>query len=239
MELGFSVAYLSPDRSTHRGPRDLSDPFVKGRHTFHQAFPDICAAPRSSQKAFFLFFTTLFRHHLSGISLVYPKFSTRDILLQMYPPDIQHTSKDISEHKRAPIFLISVAHLFGSFTLIVLGEASGGLHKAGLSPPSDRYFCPSSDKSSHIRPSMSFRMSLYCHSLAQAGVSTETPCSTFISSRENHSATKFIMGSICGIECRGTLVTDLVPLLLPRTVLFWSTHSTLFVSPYRAPESPF
>ena len=40
-ELGLSVAYLSPDRSSHRSPRDLSDPFVRDRHTFHQAFPDI------------------------------------------------------------------------------------------------------------------------------------------------------------------------------------------------------
>ena len=63
LELGFSVAYLSPDRSTHRVPRDLSDPFVKDRHTFHQAFPDICTAPPSSQKAFFHFFATLFRQN--------------------------------------------------------------------------------------------------------------------------------------------------------------------------------
>ena len=35
---------------------------------------------------------------LCGISLVYLKFSTRDILLQMYPPGIQHTPKDTSEH---------------------------------------------------------------------------------------------------------------------------------------------
>ena len=33
----------------------ISDPFVKNRHTFHQAFTDSCTAPRSSQKAFFLF----------------------------------------------------------------------------------------------------------------------------------------------------------------------------------------
>ena len=46
-EFGFSVAYLFPDRSTHRGTRDLSDPFVKDRHTFQQAFTDICVAPRS------------------------------------------------------------------------------------------------------------------------------------------------------------------------------------------------
>ena len=118
MELGFTVAYLSPDRSTHRGPRDLSDP----RHTFHQAVPDICAASRSSQKPSSISLPLYIRQHLSGISLVYLKFSTRHILLQMYPPDIQHTSKDISEHQGALIFffedlvrqaLISVAHLFG------------------------------------------------------------------------------------------------------------------------------
>ena len=50
--------------------------------------------------------------------------------------------------------------------------------------------------------------------------STETPCSAFISSRESHSATKFIMRSTCGFERRATLITDRVPLLLPRTVLF-------------------
>ena len=69
---------LSPDRSTPRGPRDLSNPFVKDRHTFHQAFTNICTAPRSSQKAFIHFFATLFRQHSSGISLVYTKFSTRE-----------------------------------------------------------------------------------------------------------------------------------------------------------------
>ena len=99
MELGFTVAYLSPHHSTHRGPRDLSDPFVKDRHTFHSAFPDICAASRSSQKPSSISLPLEIRQHLSGISVVYLKFSTRDILLQMYPPDIQHTSKEISEHQ--------------------------------------------------------------------------------------------------------------------------------------------
>ena len=136
LELGFAIAYLSPDRSTPRGPRNLSDPFVKDRHTFHQAFTDSCTAPRSSQKAFFHFFATLFRQHSSGISLVYPKFSTRHILLQMYPPDIQHTSTDNSEQKGALVFkdlvrqtLISVAHLFGSFARVPLegqGRTSQG-----------------------------------------------------------------------------------------------------------------
>ena len=67
-------------------------------------------------------------------------------------------------------------------------------------------------------------------SLNQTDISKETPCSTFISPWQNHSATKFIMLSICGIEGR-SMITDRV-LLLPRTVLFWSIHSTLFVSPY-------
>ena len=53
LELGFSVPYLPPDRSTQRGPGDLSSPFVKDRHTFHQALTDICAAFRSTQKSFF------------------------------------------------------------------------------------------------------------------------------------------------------------------------------------------
>ena len=118
---------LSPDRSTPRGPRDLSNPFVKDRHTFHQAFTNICTAPRSSQKAFIRFFATLFRQHSSGISLVYTMFSTRDIPLQMYPPDIQHTSEENSEHQGAPIFqdlvrqtLISVAHPIGLFARVPL-----------------------------------------------------------------------------------------------------------------------
>ena len=74
LELGCAIAYLSPDRSTPRGPRHLCDPFVKDRHTSHQAFTDSCTAPRCSQKAFFHFFATLFRQHSSGISLVHPKF---------------------------------------------------------------------------------------------------------------------------------------------------------------------
>ena len=129
---------LSPDRSTPRGPRDLSNTFVKDRHTSHQAFTNICTAPRSSQ--------TLFRQHSSGISLVYTKFSTRDIPLQMYPPYIQHTSKENSEHKGALIFqdvvkltLISVAHPFDLFAQVPLE----GHHKAGLSHASERYFCKS------------------------------------------------------------------------------------------------
>ena len=118
---------LSPDRSTPRAPRDLSNPFVKDRHTFHQAITNICTAPRSSQKAFFHFFATLFRQHSSGISLLYTKFSTRDIPLQMYPPDIQHTSKENSEHQGALIFqdlvrqtLISVAHPIDLFARVPL-----------------------------------------------------------------------------------------------------------------------
>ena len=122
--------------NSQRQKRHLCDPFVKDRHTFHQAFTDICTAPRSSQKAFFHLFATLFRQHSSGISLVRPKFSTRDILLQMCPPDIQHTSKDNSEHKGALIFkdlvrktLISAAHLFGLFARVPLqgqGRTSQG-----------------------------------------------------------------------------------------------------------------
>ena len=60
-------------------PHGISDPFVKDRHTFHQAFTDICAAPQSSQKAFFHSFATVFRQPLGGTSLVYLKFSTKDI----------------------------------------------------------------------------------------------------------------------------------------------------------------
>ena len=51
-------------------------------------------------------------------------------------------------------------------------------------------------------PSKSVRMSLYRHSLAQADVS-----STFIASKENHSATKFIMRSIYRTERGGFMVS--------------------------------
>ena len=95
----FSVACLSPDRSTRRGPRDLSDPFVRDRNTFHQALPDI-ARHLGSHKSL----PTLFRQPLSGTSLVYLKFSTRGIQHQVYLPDIQHPSKEISEHKGALFF---------------------------------------------------------------------------------------------------------------------------------------
>ena len=102
----FISCLLVPDRSTHRGPKDLSDPFVKDRHTFHHASTDMCAAIRSTQEAFFHSFATLFRQPLSGTSSVYLTFSTRDILLQMYPPDIQHTPQEISEHKGAPFIFL-------------------------------------------------------------------------------------------------------------------------------------
>ena len=42
------------------------------------------------------FIATRSRKHSHGISLVYLKFSTRDTLLQMYSPDIQHTPKETS-----------------------------------------------------------------------------------------------------------------------------------------------
>ena len=93
-----------------------------------------------------------------------------------------------------------------------------------LLPPT-RTFAQSSDKSSHIRSSVSFTMFLYCHSLTQTDISKETPCSTFISPWENHSATKFI-------KRRATLITDRLLLSLSRPLLFWSIHSTPFVSPY-------
>ena len=55
----------------------ISDPFVKNRHTFHQDFTDICAAPRSSQKAFFHSFATVFRQpfgrNLFGLPEVFNK----------------------------------------------------------------------------------------------------------------------------------------------------------------------
>ena len=63
-------------------------------------------------------------------------FTPSFILLQMYPPDIQHTSTDNSEQKGALVFkdlvrqtLISVAHLFGSFARVPLegqGRTSQG-----------------------------------------------------------------------------------------------------------------
>ena len=55
-------------------------------------------------KAFFHSFATLFRQPLSGTSLVYLKFSTRGIQHQVYLPDIQHPSKETSEHKGALFF---------------------------------------------------------------------------------------------------------------------------------------
>ena len=42
----------------------------------------------------------------------------------------------------------------------------------------------------------SFRMSLYCHSFTQVDMSTETPCSTILSSEEKHSAAKVTVLSI-------------------------------------------
>ena len=61
--------------------------------------------------------------------------------------------------------LISVAHLL--YLHGNLSRGSGRHHKARLSPPSNNNFFQFSDKSSHIKPSMSFRMSLRCQSLAQ------------------------------------------------------------------------
>ncbi len=55
-------------------------------------------------KSLFLFFATPSRRHLHGNSLVNMKFSTRDTLLQMYPPDIWHAPKETSEYKGALFF---------------------------------------------------------------------------------------------------------------------------------------
>ena len=44
-----------------------------------------------------------------------------------------------------------------------------------------------------VRP---FRMALYCHPFTQVDMSTETPCSTILSSEENHSAAKVTVLSI-------------------------------------------
>ena len=95
----FSVAYLSPDRSTRRRPRDFSDPFVRIATRSNKP----CLTSRTSDltKAFFQTFATLFRQPLSGTSLVYLKFSTRGIQHQVYLPNIQHPSTEISEHKGA------------------------------------------------------------------------------------------------------------------------------------------
>ena len=86
------------------------------------------------------------------------------------------------------------------------------LHRAGLSSFSDRYFCQSSDKFSHIRSSKSIRMSLF----AQTDVQTERPQ----------------LLSICGFEYKAVTVAVHHLLLLSRISSLWSTHSTLPVSPF-------
>ena len=120
----FSVAHSSPDRST-RGSFRQGSSHVPSSLSWHRA------APRSSQKAFFHHFATWFCPHLNGISLVYLKFSARDTLLQMYPPDVKHTPTETSCHMWVCVFffenlirrrLISVFHLFGSFARIPLGS---------------------------------------------------------------------------------------------------------------------
>ena len=94
-------------------------------------------------------------------------------------------------------------------------------------------FCQSSDTSSHTWwSSKSIRMSLYYNSLAQTDVSTQTPSSAFISSRENHSATKFTMLSICDCEHKGVTIIDLRLLLVSRIFSSSSTHPTVLVSTY-------
>ena len=94
------------------------------------------------------------------------------------------------------------AHEFGPDSIGAPFRAQWRLHRAELSSFSDRYLCQSSDKSCHTYSSKSIRMSLCCHSLAQTDVNTETPCNAFISSRENRSATRFIMPSICALSTK-------------------------------------
>ena len=159
----LSIAHFSPDRSTHRRQKDPSDPCVKDRHTFLQA-----------SEAFFHFFATRSSQHLHGNTLVY-----LNNLYQMYPPDIQQPSKE-SPGELLFIFFedwvkqtpITSANPLVNLHRNLLG-ASGGLHNAGLSPPSDRYFSQTSDKSTHTRPSKSVRMSLCCDFLAQTDVNTD------------------------------------------------------------------
>ena len=92
-----------PDRSTHRGSRDLSDPFVKDRHTFCQAFPDIVRHLRAHRKPSSIschMIPPAFARNLLGLPAV---FNERP-LLQMYPLGIQHAPKETSKYKRVCCF---------------------------------------------------------------------------------------------------------------------------------------
>ena len=196
-------------------------PCVKDRHTFLQAL-----------EAFFHVFATRSRQHLHGNSLVYLKFSTpwfRCIL-----PTSSTLRKRLPSTRELSIFffenwtrqrLISVSHLFVLFARIPLGGAVADVTRQDLLLPPTRTFPSLPINLPTSRSSMSFTMSLYCHSLTQTDISKETPCSTFIFPWENHSATKFI-------KRRATLITDRLLLSLSRPLLFWSIHSTPFVSPY-------
>ena len=90
-------------------------------------------------------------------------------------------------------------------------------HKAGLPSLPDMYFCQSSDRSLHTCSSRSDRKSLYCHSLAHADVSMQTPCSAFISPKETHSATRVIMPSIFSLSTRPQRLLICIFLLSPES----------------------
>ena len=115
------------------------------------------------------------RQHMHGNSMGSLKIPTTDI--------VQASSTLRKKLQSTPRSLLdrSPSHTSSDYLHGYNLEACGGFHKAGLSPPSDTCFCQSSDKSSRTELSVSFKMSLYCHSFTQTDISTETPCSTFIS----------------------------------------------------------
>ena len=81
------------------------------------------------------------------------------------------------------------------------------VHKAGLFSCSDRYL----------------PVILYCNALAQTDVSMQTPCSAFISSSMNQSATKFIMHAILPFLHMAQVTTHLH--LPPLSRIPWSVST--------------
>ena len=89
----LSIAHFSPDRSTHRSPRDPSRSLCQGSShvppSLGSLLPCLCHT-----------IPPAFARELFGLPEVL------NTLLQMYPPDIQHTPKETSEYKRALNFLL-------------------------------------------------------------------------------------------------------------------------------------
>ena len=42
-------SHFAPDRSTHRGPMDCSDPLIKDRHVYHQTKPSLSSCRNSKR----------------------------------------------------------------------------------------------------------------------------------------------------------------------------------------------